>query len=51
MPTDSSGASVINGSYTKFKEDVMRCSLSPILFSVFINDILKEVDNAGNGVS
>ena len=23
------------------------CSLSPILFSVFINDLLKEVDNAG----
>ena len=26
------------------------CSLSPILFSVFINDLLKEVDEAGVGV-
>ena len=26
------------------------CSLSPILFSVFINDLLKEVEEAGVGV-
>ena len=26
------------------------CSLSPILFSVFINDLLKEVEQAGLGV-
>ena len=26
------------------------CSLSPILFSVFINDLLKEVEEAGLGV-
>ena len=26
------------------------CSLSPILFSVFINDLLKEVEEAGLGI-
>ena len=26
------------------------CSLSPILFSVFINDLLKEIEKAGLGV-
>ena len=26
------------------------CSLSPILFSVFINDLLKEVDQTGLGI-
>ena len=27
-----------------------RCSLSPILFSVFINDLLKEVEQAELGI-
>ena len=26
------------------------CSLSPIIFSVFINDLLKEVDQTGLGI-
>ena len=26
------------------------CSLSPILFSVFVNDLLKEVEQTGLGI-